>query len=331
MASPQPNPAIPDSFTAQERFLVEKTEEAVRDGLQLEAWMREQHRALNAIPLALKRAYNLPNQSFGYFGSLNLNGKTTSLMGARQEIDFGKITGPDPGQRLKDFVLGEFLKRANWTYPDGNPGGFSIEQTLYRNMQGVYGKLPDNMRNGCIDWRQLGTEYEWVLLTVQIHDFVMNFGPITKRFKEAACVAPHRSFVHITEKPAEGYALEVAIGYPFVGFAPIPNVFGFGPGKFGIACKLYSFMLSDKNEVKVTMNFAAAPRCQKVFDFGKHIPDPIYGGAGMLQRLTLGLLKVDGFHNRLDSQMLAQHCRVHQSLMEGVSKVWNDWLGGGKA
>lgn len=332
MASPQAGPpSIPDAFSATERLLLEKTEEAIRDGLQLEAWMRRQHEEMLDFPLALRKTYNLPNKAFGYFGSLPINGVATSVMGARQEIDFGALSGEgDPQERLKNFVLGEFLKRAHWEYSDGYPGGFGVEQWLYRNAAGEYGRFETDCRDGCIDWRQLGPEYAWVMLKVNIHDFVMNFGPWVKRFKEAACVAAHPEFVHIVEKPAKGYALEVAVGYPFVAFAPIPNIFGFGPGKFGTACKLYSFLLADDNRIKVIMNFAAAPRCKKVFDFGKHVPDPIYGGAGLLRRLTFGLYNPEPFHNRLDGQMLTQHCRVHQALMEGLSKIWNDWVGGGR-
>ena len=78
-------------------------------------------------------------------------------------------------------AVGEFLKRAHWQYPDGFPGGFTIEQSLYRASNGEYGKFAGDCRNGCIDWRQMGSEYDWVLLTVQIHDFVMNFGPVTRK------------------------------------------------------------------------------------------------------------------------------------------------------
>jgi len=28
----------------------------------------------------------------------------------------------------------------------------------------------------------------------------------------------------------------------------------------------------------------------------------------------------------MDKQMLAQHCRVHQSLMDGTKNVWDTWL-----
>lgn len=293
--------------------------------------MRRQQEELLDFPLSLNRTYKLPNKAFGYFGNLDLNGKPTSLMGCRQEVDFGKMEGTgDAGEFLRNFVLAEFLKRANWKYPDGNPGGFTIEQSIYRKASGEYAKFEGESRAGCIDWRKLGTEYDWVLYTVQIHDFVMNFGPVVKRFREAACVAAHADFVHIVERPAKGYELEVAIGYPFVEFAPIPNVFGFGPGKFGLACKLYSFLLADDKTVKVIMNFAAAPRCKKVFDFGSRIPDPVYGGAGLLSRLTFGRWNPVSFHDKLDSQMLAQHSRVHQSLMEGVANVWRELTKGGR-
>ena len=166
------------------------------------------------------------------------------------------------------------------------------------------------------------------MLTVHIHDFVMHFGPFRKRLREAACVVAHPGFVHVEENPSKEYALEVSVGYPFVAHAPIPNFFGFGPGKFGVAVKLYSFFLTTRNELRVRMVFAAAPRCQKVFDFGKRWPDPVYGGAKLFRHLTLGLWNPEPFHDRLDAQMLAQHCRVHQALMDGVERVWRDWLEG---
>jgi len=334
MASPASGTsiAIPESFSELEKFLVLKTEEAIHDGLQLEAWMRhpgDQRReiALNLHPIY--RAPKLPNRPYGYFGSATLNGKPTSVMGARQENDFGKIPGNgDAAALLLDFVFGQFLQRAHWTYPDNWQGGFEIEQSLYRKTGGGYGKFENAECNDVVDWRRLGREFDWVLLTVRIHDFVMKFGPVWKHMKEAACVAPHAGFVHVVEKPKPGYELEVSVGYPFVEYAPIPNCYGFGPGKFGLACKTYTFLLTSERKVEVIMDFAAAPRCWRVFDFGK-FPDPVYGGAKLLSRLTLGAYDPSGFHDKVDTAMVTQHCRVHQALMEGVATVWNKWVAGG--
>lgn len=305
---------------------MEKSEEAICDGGQLERWCRDPRRQIREFPLNLNKQYTLTNKAAGYFGDVRINEKPRTVMGVRQFVEFGKVAGPNPEEKLRNFVLGEFLPRANWTYPDGYPGGFTIEQSLYRDMQGGFGRFSGGACKGCVDWRTLGASYTWSLLTVQIHDFVMQFGPYLKRFREAACVVMHASFVHVVENPEKGVKLEVAVGYPFVEFAPIPNIYGFGPGKFGAAVKLFSFRLSDANEIKVTMDFAAAPRCWRVFDFGK-IPDPIYGGAALFRKLTFGRWNDQPLHDKLDAGMVTQHARVHQALMEGCAKVWKDWAG----
>jgi hypothetical protein len=314
------------AFSSHERNLIEKTEAAIREGLQLQQWCREQIPNLRLFPLNLKKKFRLPNRAEGFFGSVDIDGAPTSVMGCRQSVDFGRITSKNAPELLSEFVLGEFLKRAKWIYDDGFPGGFTVEQSLYKSSAGEYGRHAEEARASAPDWRRLGSQYEWVLLTVHIHDFVMDFGPIRKRFKEAACVAAHPSFVHVQENPSEKYAYEVSVGYPFVAHAPIPNYFGFGPGKFGAAVKLYTFRLTTKNELHVEMVFAAAPRCQKVFDFGKRWPDPVYGGAKLFGDLTFGLWNPNRLRDRLDAQMLAQHSRVHQALMDGVEKVWSGWL-----
>jgi len=324
--NPPPLASPAASFTAHERLMIERTEEAIRDGLELEQWCRKELPGIAQFPLDLKKGYRLPNRAKGFFASANFRQGPTSIMGCLQEVDFGPMAAQDAAGRLQEFVMGEFLKRCHWVYDDGSPGGFTVEQSLYKSAAGEYGRQPAEACAGCPDWRDLGKRFEWVLLTVQIHDFVMDFGPFRKRLREAACVAAHAGFIHVTENPSAEYALEVSVGYPFVRHAPIPNFFGFGPGKFGNAVKLYSFFLTRSGEVRVRMVFAAAPRCQKVFDFGKRWPDPVYGGASLLRSLTFGQWDTARFHDRLDSQMLAQHCRVHQALMDGTEKIWSAWL-----
>ncbi len=313
------------TLSPQELDLAKKCGEAIQAGIQLQRWCRDPKRRITESLLDLKAVYTLPNQAFGYFADVEINNIRETVMGVRQVIDFSSVAGPNPEQQLRDFVLGEFTTRAHWVYPDGNKGGMTAVQSLYRDARGQYGRYPPDLQQGCIDWRLLGKEYEWSMFTLYIHDFVMKFGPMLKRFNEAACVVAHADFVHVVENPSPGVKLEVSIGYPFVAFAPIPNVFGFGPGKFGTAVNLFSFYLTDKNEVKVTMDFAAAPRCAKVFDFGRSVPDPVYGRAAVLQALSLGLWNSQKFHDKLDTGMLEQHARVHQALMEGTAKIWNEY------
>ncbi|HEX4278237.1 MAG TPA: hypothetical protein VHZ74_22940 [Bryobacteraceae bacterium] len=316
---------MPKDFSAFERSLVEKTDAAITDGLQLERWTRDPNRKIEEHLLNLDRDYNLVNRAYGYLADVSISGQTLTALGARQEVEFGKITLPNPEQVLKDFVLRRFLNTARWTYDDGDPGGFTIKQMLYCDANGRYGRYSDDQLTDAQDWNLIGPKYRWSLFTIYLHDFVVMLGPVKKVLSEAVSVVQHPDFIHIVENPRPGYKLEVAIGYPFIDYAPIPNYFGFGPGKFNWAVKTFSFLLRDNNEVRCDMDFVAGARTKKVFDFGKFIPDPLYGTSDFLETITLGVYKSQPFHDFMDLQMSTQHSRVHQALMEGSSKVFAAW------
>lgn len=314
-----------EALSDHDRFLAEKTEEAVVQGLQLQRWCRDPNRKIDEFLLDLKRPYALPNKAYGYFADVQINGETKPIIGARQEVEFGKATGPHPEEQLKRYGLSVFLPTSHWTYSDGWPGGFTFEQMLFCTADGQLGRYPEEERATVQDWTLIGTRYRWSLFTVFLHDFVVKLGPITKHFQEAVAPVQHPGFVHIVESPAPGYKLEVAFGYPFVNYAPIPNYFAFGPGKFDWGIKLFSFLLRDNNEVRCDMDFVAGARPKRVFDFGKHVPCPLYGTADALHTITRGRFDARKVHDWMDAAMAAQHARVHQALMEGASKIFAEW------
>jgi len=316
---------IPDSFSAHERFLVQKSEEALVTGIQLERWCRDPNRRISEFLLNLKRTYALPNKAYGYFSNVEISGKTRSLIGVRQEVEFGRARGPHPEEQLKKYVMSVFLPSSHWTYPDGWPGGFTFEQMLYCDAEGRLGRYPADMRDAPRDWNEIGTKYRWSLFTTFLHDFVVRVGPISKHLKEAVALVQQHEFVHVVENPGQGFKLEVAFGYPFIDYAPIPNKFGFGPGKFDWAVKLFSFKLRENNDIRCDMDFAAGARPSKVFDFGKNVPCPLYGPADALQKITGGLYNAQKFHDWMDGAMVTQHARVHQALMEGAAKYFSEW------
>jgi hypothetical protein len=317
---------IPGDFSEFERSLVDKTESALVDGLQLERWTRDPNRKIELHPLNLNRKYDLPNKPYGYFADVLIGGQQLTALGARQEVEFGKITGPNPEQRLKDYVLRRFLNTSHWTYPDGDAGGFTFKQMLYCTADGKYGRYAEDELTSVQDWNVIGPKYRWSLFTCYLHDFVVTLGPLRKVLKEAVAVVQHPDFIHVVENPEPGYKLEVAVGYPFIDYAPIPNYFGFGPGKFAWAVKTFSFLLRDNNDVRCDMDFVAGSRPKKVFDFGAFVPDPIYGTAQALQFATLGIFNPRGIHDYVDLQMSTEHCRVHQAFMEGSAKVFAAWI-----
>jgi hypothetical protein len=327
MTDPKPvQSSIPNGFSTFERSLVEKTEVALFDGLQLERWSRDPNRKIELHRLDLNRHYDLPNKAFGYLADVSISGRTLTALGALQQVEFGRIPGPNPEQRLKEYVLRHFLNSSRWVYSDGDPGGFTFKQMLYCAADGKCGRYPDDKLNEVHDWNLIGPVYKWSLFTCYLHDFVVMLGPFKKVLKEAVAVVQHPDFVHIVENPRPGYKLEVAIGYPFIDFAPIPNYFGFGPGKFDWAVKTFSFLLRNNNEVRCDMDFVAGARPKKVFDFGKLIPDPFYGTADALHLFSFGIIDSKYFHDMGDLQMATQHSRVHQALMEGSAKVFRAWI-----
>jgi hypothetical protein len=313
-------------LTDVEQLLLRKTEQALTEGRELEQWYRTGESSLQFFPLTLKGNYKLPNRATGFFSTVSIGGTPRDVMGCRQDVELGKLTSPQGPVLLKEFVLGHFQRLGNWKYPDGTLGGFTFEKTLHKTVAGEVGKFADAEQQGPVDLRELGSKYAWLLLTVHIHDFVMKMGPIEKRIPEAAYVAPNPQFIHVVENPSPELVQEVSIGYPFVDVAPHKNIFGFGPGKFGAAVKLFSFFLTRAGDVRVRMVFIAAPRSQKVFDFGVGVPDPIYGFASLMKYLTLGLFNPQMVHDRMDKQMLSLHCEVHQTLMDGMASVWTNWL-----
>ena len=325
-ATPSDRLVIPDSLSAHDRFLIEKTQEALVDGLELERWSRDPNRAVNKIPADLKKPYALPYKAYAYFSDVRIGDRTLPAVGIVQEVEFGRAPGPNPEEQLKRYVLGGFLPTSHWTYPDGWQGGFTFEQMLYCTADGQVGRYPEDQRGSPLAWTLIGTRYRWSLFTIFLHDFVVKMGPVRHKFPEAVAVVQHPDFLHIVERPSGGYKLEVAFGYPFIDFAPIPNHFGFGPGKFDWAIKTFSFKLREDDTVRCDMDFVAGARPRKVFDFGKHVPCPLYGGAAALQALTLGLWKSQKFHDWMDAAMMRQHGRVHQSLMEGAAKVFPEWI-----
>jgi len=312
-------------LTNHDRFLVRKCEAAARDGIALGQWCRRGGGSRTRFGLELDRTFALPNCADGYFDTIVLNGVARSVMGCRQFIEFGRVSRRhDAASLLKEFVLGEFLSRAHWINHDGEPGGFGIERSLYQTIDGEYGKFDDSETSGAMHWQDVGTRFRWVLLTIRLHDFRLNLGPVSRRMAEAVCVTPRPEFVRVIDHPTPDHLLEVSIGYPFIDHAPIPNFFGFGPGKFGTAVKLFSFHLTRDYRIRVVVEFAAAPRAQKVFDLWGL--DPVYGGAALASSLTLGLFDPEPIHERMDTGMLVQHCHVHQTLMDGAARKWEEWV-----
>jgi len=305
-------------------LLIRQTEESLVVGLQLGDWLREHGESLEWKSLDLGRQFRLPHTQACHFGRVKVEGGERTVMATRQLLEFGSLGDRTP-EALREYVLGSYVPTSHWTHEDGTPGGITTEQILCRTPQGQYGRFPESARAGGGDFRELGGKYDWVLLTITPHDLAMDLGLFRLRIFVVPYLVISPGYVHVVEKPSPGYALEVTVGYSYIDAPPIalkPPWVGYGPGRFVSATKVYQFLVTDRNEIRVRMYFASAPRSQKFLDFGKGWPDPVYGTADVLDWLTFGLLRRDRVHDFLDTQISKSHCQLTQALVEGAEVVW---------
>ena len=150
--------AFPSDFSAEDYFLAEKTEQALIRGLELQAWRDGPKPGLRVFPLDLAKKFRLENRPEGYFGETNIAGRPRSVMGARQSVKFRRLDRSNAAEMLKEFVYKEFLSRAHWMYPDGYPGDFTVEQSIYKTTDGMLGKFGPEQSAECIDWRKGGQQ-----------------------------------------------------------------------------------------------------------------------------------------------------------------------------
>lgn len=309
----------------------------MRNGVEMLAWWKSTFSEHQVKKFHLVEGGKTTTMQ-GFYDDLSINGASTSVMGCLQSFRFPRAAKPssDPGGSLDSFVHGDYFRVCRWKHEDGLPGGFGYQALLYKEKAtGAYAAFPRS-EDFCIDLSLVGKQYEWVLLQVDIFDFVRSFPPL-KRFaktlsriiKESAYIVVHEDFMRGTFPPAEGVRVERGLGYSFVPALVHSNFFGFGPGRFGTALKLFRFGLTNQEEMQIDLAFVVAPRSQKVLYLRGF--DPVYTIINLLDTVTFGKLGLrQRAHDRLDFIMLRQHGQVHQNFIEGLSKAlearhWTDF------
>lgn len=316
------------ALSERERFLIDQSEVALRKGAQLLAWWNSApdlkwFELMDGSPSATMR---------GFYDRVDIDGTSTSVMGCHQRIRFRRSSSASPEVPLAAFSSREFFRVCRWTHPDGLPGGFGYRPLLHKRSSGQYGRF-SAPTEGDMDLSGIGSQWEWVLLQVDIFDFVRSFPPLRRyartlsRFvKEAAYVVTQRDYRSARFPAEEGLASHCGLGYSFVPCPVHPNFFGFGPGRFGTAIKLFRFGLLEQ-QMQVDLAFLVAPRSEKVLYLGGF--DPVYTLIHLIDALTLGMFQIrQRAHDKLDSVMLRQHGDVHQNFVQGMRPIWEgrNWV-----
>src|SRR5260370_31976548 len=101
------------SLSGQDRFLIEESEQAIRDGKQLDEWIRAQfrNRALRLFPLDLKRTYRVPNRAEGFLDTVSINGEPRFVMGCVQTVQLGEEADDNDAAPLADSAHRDLSNR----------------------------------------------------------------------------------------------------------------------------------------------------------------------------------------------------------------------------
>lgn len=311
-------------LTPFEVRLAEGSERALRSGAQLLEWWKERGAAEGGklFPL-LPESRDATME--GFFDQTEIDGKRTSVMGCLQTLRFSPQPAADlPEGSINDFIARNLFRISEWRHPNGLPGGFGYTPLLYKS-GGQYAPYPQGK---ALHLGEVGPAYECLVLRVEIHDFLRCFPPL-KRFadrlsskiREAAYIVIEPGYMHGTFPLSSDVAVETDLGYSFIPLAVHPSFFGYGPGRFGTAIKLFRFAALKTGGLEVKLAFLSAPRSEKVLYIRGF--DPVYGLFHLFDLLTLGKMRIrERVHDKFDFIMLRQHGQVHQDFITGLRSEW---------
>lgn len=306
-------------------------ETALKTGRQIVSWWRDKA-LVDALKLFPLRPAYLPYYEMqGFFDSIHFMGdmKPTSIMGCLQRHRFKRRRPPagDVTAHLETFIDEHFLARSYRVHPDGDPGGFRYLPICFKRRDGSLVAPADPQARGG-DLAGFRNELEWGTFRVDILDFVrvnptlQPYNKTLSRFvKESAYIVIHEDLAQeITPAPKDVIG-ERRFGYAFLPREVEPNMFGFGPGKFGAAIKQWRFLLYVNGDVEVQIAFLVSPRSQKVLDVAGF--DPVYASVAFADLASLGVFGIrEAGHAALDKVFLEHHGVVHADVVTGMAEVW---------
>ncbi len=286
-------PALND----QDRLIIRNVDECLADALELKQWWEEKEKTQNyADKFEIVRTFHRPNSGVGFFDAPTLRGKPAPVMGETHEMLFDR---PDDDatqileeirREFQEFVLRYFTHVSSFRQPEqyADPShkaassidnflswrpveepdwqGFGYIQLYYKlKSTGEIGKFPASQQYAMVDLRELDSKYEWIVVKVQIFNFVIKFRPLGANgpqlgipLQESTYLIFHKDLISNQTFP-DGGKLKAVYGMSYallrVDDANDPDLLAYGPGHFDFGFKTIDFQLLASGEINLRMGF----------------------------------------------------------------------------
>jgi hypothetical protein len=291
-------PVNPATIDEADREILGGVERYLKDGLALKSWYEKASAEGSfAQRFDLARTENRPDESFGFFDKIEMQGKTWPLMGNYQEMFFdqpGGILNLNENQQLewrkqvREFVLHYFMRVSSFSeptanistgYPDpsGYLAGLSWCQAPVRQQQG-FGfsqlycksretgeilKFPPHEQYAIVDLREVVKRYEWVVLRVEIFDFELRLDPLGQGGPGVVLNLAEASYLvlapeFVIDEESPGKGVESRYGFGYAFIKnPKPGLTTYGHGDFDAAFESIQFDVAPTGTITVRMAFVS--------------------------------------------------------------------------
>lgn len=306
--------------------VIERAEVYLARGLALKRWWDQG--GVDAPPtrkFLLTRSFNEPAESFGFFGEAPVEGRGMPVMGNFQALLYDRPKSPQTDQeraaqwmrdQLREFVLHYFMRISSFALPEDvtdqgrsapplflrpfslcsddavQRRGFGFSQLYYKRQDtGEIGAFPEEQRSAIVDLRRIGTDFEWIILYVDLFGFEITYMPfgsqgprLTQPLPEGSYLIVSRDLVLRRDDPEPGVLGRYGFGYAFIR-DPRPGLLAYGPGEFDAAFETIDFSVLTDGLVRLDMTFVVN-RPENILSPALN---PLQWGVQMADWMSLGL------------------------------------------
>lgn len=310
----------------QESRLLERVNSALASAVELKRWWeRVDDGEVEVERFDLISTFNRPDHSFDFFGGVPQARGELPVMGSYQEMFYDhpkarparrRMAATWTQEQIREFALHYLMRVSDFRQPEARVesghkapplvlrpfswcprenvqrGGFGFRQLYYKRCaSGEIGRFPEAEQFAIVDQREIGEQYEWIVLRVRIFDFSLDFRPLGSAgpnlrvpLDEQSYLVVSREFLADETRPGPGVLGRYGIGYAFVRDPAGTDLLAYGPGQLEPAFQQIHFEVLESGDVRAKLVFVVN-RPDKILNINI---DPLDWGFRLADLMSLG-------------------------------------------